>query len=144
MSRSFPQANATDGTKPVALKPSTGSTLVDLDQLRAWIRAAIENTGWNQDALSAHMQKDKGYISRVLNGEKPLSAEFLRALPDDVEALMARFWAESFGQIVVAPAASRDAAVRNFISGLFGMLETPQALPVKAGPPIKATLKRRA
>lgn len=118
-----------------------GSRLRDLAELLAWINRAIDEKCWNHEALAAHMQKDRAYISRVLSGDKPLSAAFLRALPDDIEAAVASYYAESFGLVVVAPA-SGDQAVRNLVSGLVGMLSAP-ALPAKADRMVRSELPTR-
>lgn len=106
--------------------------------MRTWISRAIDEAGWNREAVAAAMGKDAAYVSRVLSGEKPLSASFIRELPDDVEAIVARYHAESFGHVVVAPVQGAD-AVRNFVAGLMGML-APQ-LPTKARA-VKASLRR--
>jgi hypothetical protein len=57
------------------------------------LRACVHEKGWTLDALEAAMNGraggrgfDKSFISRVLNGERPLTLSFLLALPDDVEA----------------------------------------------------------
>jgi len=116
--------------------------------LRRMLRESIEESGWKFDAVAAAMSAASGreitgpYLSRMLNGEKSINALHLLSLPDDVEAIFARKYAESFGQIVVTPAATHEAAVRSFVSGLFGMLGAPQVLPVKAGAPLKAKLRK--
>lgn len=110
--------------------------------LLAWINRAMAQTGWTKESLAAAMGKDQSYVTRVLNGDKPLNLAFLRELPDDLEAVVSALYAESFGLIVVAPARGVD-AVRNLVSGLMGLLGA--SLPEKAGPPVKAMLdsKRR-
>lgn len=114
------------------------TTDVDLAELRTWITRAIGDTGWNQEALAKAMDKDAAYVSRVLSGDKPLSAAFIRQLPDDVEALVAKYHAESFGLVVVVPV-SGDDAVRNLVSGLVGMLRP--ALPDRASGMAKGRLR---
>lgn len=109
--------------------------------MRAWITRAVIESGWNQEALAAHLQKDKAYISRVLSGEKPLSAAFIRALPDDIERIVARYYAESLGLVVVAPL-SGPAAIEGFVGGLIGLL-TASPLPAKAQM-VKAELPMKA
>jgi transcriptional regulator with XRE-family HTH domain len=113
------------------------STTVDLAEMRTWISRALDVTGWNQEALAAHMGKDKAHISRVLSGEKPMSLAFLGALPDDVEAVVVGYYAESFGLVVVSPSHGDD-AVRQLVSGLIGMLR-PQ-LPRRASSMVKASV----
>lgn len=116
---------------------SASSTSVDT--ALALLRKAIHDRRWTLDALAAAMKKDKSLISRVLNGERPLTLDFQCALPDDVEALWHQSCAEGFGLIVVEPLNGADAK-RAFVAGLFGMLNA-SALPEKAGSPAKADLK---
>ncbi len=111
---------------PVAVRATT----VDL---LALINRALSKTPWTQEALAAHMghgQAYVSYISRVLSGEKPLSAAFVLALPEDVQTTVAKLYAESFGLIVVEPS-SGDDAVRQLVSGLCGLLVT-KTLPTRA------------
>lgn len=107
----------------------------DVDQALVLLRQAVSNSSWTLDALEAHMRKDKSYISRVLNGEKPLTLAFIVALPDDIEAAWERKRAEHFGLIVVERT-SGDDAVRSLVSGLIGVLT--DRLPMKADRMVKA------
>jgi hypothetical protein len=127
------QANPDDRCAPAR------STDVDLVTL---IRQAIHDAGWNQEALASHMGHDKAYISRVLSGEKPLNARFVSALPDDVEKLVVRRYAEHFGFVVVAPLEG-EAAVAALVGGLVGLLTLGgAALPRCASSMAKATLPK--
>lgn len=96
---------------------------VDLSMLRGWVRKAVYDTGWGPDSLSAPeaMDRDKGNISRVLNGERPLSIDFILALPKDVQAEFSALYAKHHGWLVVRPV-SPDQAVQNLVSGLLGVL----------------------
>lgn len=93
-----------------------------VDQGLELLRKAVADSGHTLDSLEAAMGKGRAYIGKVLNGEKPLSFEFITALPDDVEARFEHLRAEHFGLIVVAPV-SGDDAVRNLVSGLIGVLK---------------------
>jgi len=143
MSDSFSRATASSQAQPCDQLDSIGSRDRDLAELRAWINRAIEEQGWNHEALAAHMHKDRAYISRVLSGEKPLSAAFMRELPDDIELVVAKFYAQAFGLIVVAPL-SGPAAIEGLVGGLVGLLmaAAPQ-LPVKASVMVRAALPGR-
>ncbi len=110
----------------------------DVDTALAMLRTAVQETGWTLDALEAEMKLDKSLISRVLNGERPMTLKFLTTLPDDVEARFEQKRAESFGLIVVAPV-SGDDAVRHLVSGIFGVFGT--RLPAKARTFAKADLR---
>lgn len=116
----------------------------DVDVLLAFIRQSMNELGWNDEALSAAMgYTDASYVGKVLKAEKPLSAAFLVALPDDIEARFAEKWAEHRGAVVVPPLHGR-AAVEALVAGLVGVL-VPQ-LPVKADAMLHASLptaKRR-
>lgn len=129
----------------------SGSTPVDLPsvldqaQLLQWVRDGVDAHGWGPEALSAHIygadRDNKAYISKVLRGEKPLSGKFLRDLPDEVEIYIATKWCESFGLLVVAPAADAATAARHLVSGLLGLVG-PQ-LPLKASRMATAQLSDR-
>lgn len=106
----------------------------------ARLRACISDRGYSLEALAVAMGKGESYaayISKVLTAEKPLSYEFIIALPDDVEAEFHSRSAKDFGRMVVTPATGED-AVRQFVAGLFGLLQ-PQ-FPEKASAPLKAAL----
>jgi transcriptional regulator with XRE-family HTH domain len=137
MRDSMPRGVESGHANTVDLTDAQRSSLVDLAEMRAWINRAIDESGWNQEALAAHLHKDKAYVSRVLSGEKSLSAAFIRELPDDIEALVAGYYAESFGLVVVAPSRGQD-ALKNLVSGLLGVL-APQ-LPVRASAMVKVNL----
>lgn len=111
----------------------------DLSLIRECLRRAIDESRWKKDALASAIGVTNGaYLSQMLSGEKPINVKHLRALPDDVEGLFAKFYAESFGHIVTAPVYGRE-AVERLVSGLLGVL-SPQ-LPAKFGAPLKARLK---
>jgi hypothetical protein len=67
------------------------------------VRLAIHRQGWGPESLSAEdaMNMSKGYISRVLNGEKPLTIPFLLCLPADVQEAVVAAWAQRKGLIVL-------------------------------------------
>lgn len=114
----------------------------DLSLIRDCLRLAIEESRWKHDALATAMAlPNAAYLSNMLSGEKPIGAKHLRALPDDVEAIFARRYAESFGLIVVAPLRG-DEAVHSLVRGLIGVLSQAPAisLPNKAGAPLKVKL----
>lgn len=96
-----------------------GSTAVD--QALVLLRRAVADRGYTLDALSAAMGKDRAHIHRVLQGEKPLTLQFITALPDDLEARYEQLRAEAFGFIVVTPLEGPD-AVKGFVGGLMGLL----------------------
>jgi hypothetical protein len=103
----------------------TSVPLDDLNQVRALLRRAVADCGYTLDALEAAMGKVRTYIHKVLQGEKPLSYEFIVALPNDVEARFEQLRAEHFGLIVAKPPTSREQAARDFISGVFGLSLLP-------------------
>jgi transcriptional regulator with XRE-family HTH domain len=123
--------------KSKAIDGSSDPLSTSVDDTLAVLRTCVHERGWTLDALEAEMDVDKSLISRVLNGERPLTLPFLLALPDDVEALYEQRRAEAFGLIVVAPV-NGEQAVRNLVSGLLGVL-SPQ-LPTRANRMAKAAL----
>lgn len=125
----------TNSTATAAIRQSTGSDPIALarsatvDQQFALLRKCIAECGYTIDALAAHMRIDRGYLWKLLNREKTeWKPEHTVALPDDVEALYYQRLAEGFGRIVVEPVEG-DAAIRNLVSGLFGVLR-PRVLDV--------------
>ncbi|MPZ20114.1 MAG: hypothetical protein GEV06_19685 [Luteitalea sp.] len=115
-----------------------------VDQRRELVRQCVSDLGWTLEALAVAMGKSedyRAYISRVLNGEKPLGLEFFDALPEDVKAEYHSREATERGRIVVMPSRGDD-AVRHFVAGLLGVFDALKAstLPAKAGPPLKAEL----
>lgn len=113
----------------------------DLVLVRRWMRAAIDESRWKHEAVAMAMTEagvptDGVYLSKLLSGEKPISAKHLRALPDDIEAIYARLQAEHFGHIVVTPVTG-DRALRNLVSGLIGVMAP---LPARADAMAKAQL----
>lgn len=92
-----------------------------VDQALALMRRAVADCGYTLDALETAMGKGRAYIHRVLQGDAPMTLEFITCLPDDVEARYEQLRAEHFGLIVVQPVEG-DQAVRNLVSGLFGVL----------------------
>lgn len=120
-----------------AVAASVAELSTTIDTVLAMLRTAVHDRGWTLEALEAEMGLDKSLISRVLNGERPLTLTFLIALPDDIEATFSARYAEHHGQIVVAPVHGEQ-AVRQLVGGLLGVL-SPR-LPVKADRLAKATL----
>lgn len=119
------------------------STTVDVDL--AILRKVIEDLGWTCEAIAAAMGRGESYrthVFRVVNGERPMSHAFLKALPDDIEVEWHARLAEQGGRIVVAPLSGAD-AVRSLVGGLIGMLAPPQ-LPVKASGMARAALPTKA
>lgn len=109
-----------------------------VDRALALLRNAVHDCGWTLDALAAHMRRDKSLISRVLNGERPLTQEFICALPDDVEGLYESRRAEQFGAVVVQPLSGQD-ALKALVAGLIGVMSAPQ-LPARAAAMVKVEL----
>jgi len=119
------------GVVPVRTPAGAREDTSVVPEIRELLRQAIDATRWKHDALAEVMGLcDRFYLSKMLSGEKAITAAHLKALPDDVEAKFAELYAESFGLIVVAPACGEDAA-RQFVAGLFGLL-APQKRMAKA------------
>ncbi len=118
------------GVTAVDRKLERRSTQVDLSAAVALLRRAVSDTGHTLDSLAAHFKaigapKDRAYIGKVLNQEKPLSYEFVVGLPDDVEARFEQLRAEHFGLIVAKRPTSREQAARDLISGVLGLSLLP-------------------
>lgn len=135
MSRSMADALPSSQSTPVVEESEHLST--DVDTALALLRTAVQDCGWTFDALEAFMGKgyDKSLISRVLNGERPLTLKFLVALPNDIEALYEKRRAEQFGAVVVEPLSGIEAQ-RAFVAGFMGLLSS--RLPERADRMAKA------
>lgn len=92
-----------------------------VDRSYALLRRCVSDGQWTLDALAAHMGIDKAHISRVLNGEKRATLDFMASLPHDVKVLFAMRCAEAFGLVVVAPLEG-PAAAKALVAGLLGVL----------------------
>jgi len=134
-SSAVPQSKALDVRGPQLSKNFDNS----IDTVLATLRTCVHEKGWTLEALESEMRIDKSLISRVLNGERPLTLAFLLALPDDVEVLFETRRAEAFGLLVV-PRLEGDAAAKAFASGLLGLLGG--RLPAKAALMAKANLDK--
>lgn len=111
-----------------AVAPATGRGDNELALKRRLLREAIDDSRWKHDAVAAALGVDAPYLSKMLAGEKPITLRHLDALPDDVEATYAKKYAEGFGLIVVAPAASPECAIQQLVSGLVGVLTAKKAV----------------
>lgn len=100
---------------------------VRVDRLLGLVRQAMADTGYTVDALAAALSEelgrpvDKGFLWRMLNGERPMPMVYLVALPADTKVRFAQLSAEACGWTVVRPAAS-DAAAGLLVAGLLGLL----------------------
>lgn len=107
-----------------------GDQECELALLRTDLRDAIDELGWKHDALAVVLSERTGlaidgpYLSKMLSGDKPLSAAHLAALPDDIEAVLYRRRAERFGLIVVEPLTGL-AAQKALVAGLIGVMSAP-------------------
>ena len=101
----------------------------------ALLRKAVQSAGFTLEALASAMGRDlsyKGYISRVMNGEKPYTLEFEADLPDDVLKHYRQFQAESHGYVVVEEV-DEDTARRHLAAGFLSLLSPKRnILPDKA------------
>lgn len=140
MNRSLANSTVTRQERPCDRYNGERSHACDPDFLVDLFNQAIDESSWSnkQEALATAMGLDRSYLSRIRSKDKPLQQRHIVALPDDVEAIFAKLYAESFGLVVVVPARGHD-AVKQLVAGLLGVL--PQVFPEKAGPPLKASLR---
>jgi hypothetical protein len=97
---------------------------MELALVRRLLRDAIDESRWKDSAVAEAIglkgPAGAAYFSKMLSGDKPIGAKHLRALPDEIEAIFVRLWAETFGYVVIAPLRGED-AVRSFAAGLLGL-----------------------
>lgn len=122
-----------EGGSPAAIRQGESVTL------HALLRAAIDDRKWKHDAIAVALKVPPKYFSRMLSGEKAITAKHLRALPDDVEIELLVKWAESLGVIVIVPVSDTEAR-RQLATGLFCLLSGRSELPARTTGPIKAAL----
>jgi hypothetical protein len=123
--------HALAGGQPTSVDPrgDDRSTSVDLE-LEA-VRAAVKETGHTIDSLSAEMDgKDRSYINKVLNGDKPMSMDFIASLPEEVRAEYHAGRADAHGFVVGRPV-DQKTALRYVVIGL-ASLAAALSLPAKA------------
>jgi hypothetical protein len=125
-----------------------GSEDEDLSMVRTWLREAIDECRWKDAAVAVAIglvgESGANYFSKMLRGEKPISAKHLRALPNDIEAAFARRYAEHFGLIVVRPLPPEE-ALKGLVAGLVSYLAVGVVKPrmVKAQLATEASVERR-
>ena len=118
--------------QPMAVDQVDVTRSTSVDQSLDALRQVVVDLGYSLDALEAAMGKDRSFINKVLNGDKPMPADFIDALPDDIEAEWHARRAASFGRFVVTPA-SDDSAVQQFVGGLLTLLRLQRCeLPARA------------
>lgn len=109
--------------------------------LELW-RQAVKDARWTTDALAAHWGLDRGYVWRILNGEKPLSRDRTLAFPDDITAAYLTLKAKAHGMTVVAPV-SIDEALPMLLGGIVSFASLLRTrLPEKSSGQLKASLYR--
>src|SRR5215207_819965 len=95
--------------KPAADGTCALSTATAIDRALLLLRRAVADCNYTLDALEAATGKNRAHIHRVLHGERPLTLQFLAALPTDLKARYAQLCAEALGFIVVTPLHGREA-----------------------------------
>lgn len=139
MSKSIAATNGSGQSAAVARNRVDGSTAVD--QYFDDLRTAMDETGWTVDALATLWDCHRSYVYRMLAQEKPMGAESVCALPDDLEAAFEARRAKRRGFIVVKPIpgdAGKEAIIAG-VAGLLGLMSAP-TLPEKSGGQLKAEL----
>lgn len=107
--------------------------------LGALVRTALDVTGTSYKEAAIAVGVSPPYFTAMLNDEKPWRLKQLKALPDAVERVFSRLYAESMGLTVIEPS-DEQRVVGNLVSALGEALRT-FGLPARAGAPLKAGLK---
>jgi len=120
------RANATKGNLAVQQAEASDNSIVRLRECFTKALDDAKTLGWCQEAIAAEMRLkgcgvDPPYLSKLKTGEKPITGKVLDALPDEVEAIFSKYYAESFGQIVITPVPEADAQ-RHLTIGLVSLL----------------------
>lgn len=123
------------------------STTVDQPSELDLLRQVVAEKGETLDSLSAHMrerghERDRSYIHKVLNGDKPMPEGFTDDLPDEVQAEWHARCAKRLKRHHVVPVLTREEALDQYLAGVVN-LNAPCELPAKAGPALKVNLDKR-
>lgn len=140
MGDSFNRANGSGQSSATDVVDDALATTVASDL--AVLRKVIDDLDWTYEAIAVAMgEKDsyRSHIWRVVSGERPLTLEFLKKLPDDIEAEWHARLARQAGRVVVAPL-SGPAAIEGLVGGLIGLLTASPALPAKTCGQLKVNL----
>lgn len=118
----------TKGNLVIQQAATQDNSVVRLRQCLVRALEEAETRGWCYEAITTEMRAkqcyvDPPYLSKLKTGEKPITARILDALPDDIEASFSKYYAESFGQVVIAPV-TQEEAQRCLAVGLFSLLAT--------------------
>lgn len=102
------------------------------------VREAIERSGWKFDAVASALGLKAGYdLSKLLSGEKKFTAEHWERLPDDIEKILAKLYAEACGHAVVNPLPAQEAVGQLLMSIGHAMTTGAIAALPGAGPVLK-------
>lgn len=100
---------------------------VRVDRFLSLLRQAMTDCAYTVEALAAALESelgrkvDKGFLWRMLNGERPLPITYLVNLPIDMKVRFTQLSAEALGWTVVRPA-TPDSAAAHLVAGLLGLL----------------------
>lgn len=103
--------------KAVDPRPTPPVNVIALD-LQPILQQSVVDAGWKQEALAAQLGKDPSYLSRQLNGEKPLTLDDLERYPFEIiEAFVARLTRHVLGSedVLTQAAESFSAAARDAV-----------------------------
>lgn len=130
---------ATDRCQDDLVSLTEAAQVNNVSLLARLLRKAIDLSGWKHAAIASALDVSPSYLAQMLTDEKAIGAKHLEALPDDVEAVFARLYAEAHGLIVVEKL-DEDTARRHLAVGLFSLL-AKRDLPDRAGVTAKAELR---
>jgi hypothetical protein len=124
------QANLVHRVDPVQVKA--------VNQKLVILRRALDESGIKHAAIAAALKVSPQYLSMLLSGEKTWTVKHQDDLPEEIEAIYSRLYAEAYGHVVLTPATTRDDALKSIASGFLGLL-SPR-LPQRADRMVKASL----
>lgn len=123
---------------PADPAPSDWSARADLDQWLDRVRRSLQDTGWTPDALAAFWEIDRGYVWKLLSGEKPWSVARTLALPPVVLFRLAFLEADHRGLLVFEPV---DEATADQYIAIGTLSKLRHVSPAKSGVQAKAQLR---
>jgi len=102
---------------------------LDLERMRvsfvfATDEACARPTGrWQMQAIAAALKVDPSYLTKLRSGEKPLSLRHIADLPDDIERIYARHYAEQFDMVCVDRPSANDSGVHHILTGVLCLVQ---------------------
>jgi hypothetical protein len=141
MSNSFDRCEPSGQPTDVEQLDREQSTSVDQLSEIDILRQVIADKGHTIDSLSAFMGgKDRSYINKVLNGDRPMPEGFTDDLPNEVQGEWHARCLDRLGTHYAVPKLTEEEARRQYLAGHINLSMNAPQLPAKSGGQLKVSL----